>query len=89
MRTTWRLAGAAVLVSVTTTGGVVVMLTAKQASAAAQEPPVNTARVEEGRLSDTVSQYGTLTYRARSDGLPYAVINPGSRDLEQAARIMR
>jgi hypothetical protein len=31
--------------------------------------------VEKGRLSDTVSQYGTLTYRARLDGSPYAVIN--------------
>jgi hypothetical protein len=26
-------------------------------------------------LSDAVSQYGTLTYRAQSDGAPYAVIN--------------
>src|SRR5436190_11848528 len=48
---------------------------AKQATPAAQVPPVNTARVEKGRLSDMVSQYGTLTYRARSDGSPYAVIN--------------
>jgi hypothetical protein len=31
--------------------------------------------VEKGRLSDMVSQYGTLTYRARSDGSPYSVIN--------------
>jgi hypothetical protein len=75
MPKTWLLAGAAVLVAVTTTGGVVVRSTVKQATAAAQEPPANTAGVEEGRLSDTVSQYGTLTYRARSDGLPYAVIN--------------
>jgi hypothetical protein len=56
-------------------GSVVVTSGAKQASAASQEPLVNTARVEKGRLSDMVSQYGTLTYRARSDGSPYAVIN--------------
>ncbi|MGH8860266.1 MAG: efflux RND transporter periplasmic adaptor subunit [Jatrophihabitantaceae bacterium] len=69
------LAGAAVLVAVTAAGGVVVMSGATQATAAAQEPPVNTARVEKGRLSDMVSQYGTLTYRAQADGSPYAVIN--------------
>ena len=28
-----------------------------------------------GHLSDAVSQYGILTYRARPDGSPYAVIN--------------
>ena len=36
---------------------------------------MNTATVERGTLSDLVSQYGTLTYRARSDGSPYPVIN--------------
>jgi hypothetical protein len=36
---------------------------------------VNTATVERGRLSDMVSQYGILTYRAQSDGSPYAVFN--------------
>lgn len=75
MRKTWVLAGAVVLVAATATGGVVVMSGAKQATAAAQEPPVNTAAVEKGRLSDMVSQYGLLTYRARSDGSPYSVIN--------------
>jgi hypothetical protein len=74
-RTTWVLAGTAVLAAVTIVGGVVAMSSAKQATAAAQEPAVNTARVERGRLSDMVSQYGTLTYRARSDGSPYSVIN--------------
>ena len=63
------------LVAVTATGGVVVMSSAKQATSAAQEPPANTATVEKGKLSDMVSQYGTLTYRARSDGSPYPVIN--------------
>lgn len=75
MRKTWLLAGAAVVVAATATGGVVAMSGAKQASSAAQAPPANTARVEKGRLSAMVSQYGTLTYRARSDGSPYAVIN--------------
>jgi hypothetical protein len=75
MRKTWLLAGAAILVAVTATGGVVAMSGAKQATSAAQAPPANTATVERGKLSDMVSQYGTLTYRARSDGSPYAVIN--------------
>jgi hypothetical protein len=75
MRKNWVLAGAAILVAVSATSGVVVMSGAEQATAAAQGPPVNTATVERGRLSDMVSQYGTLTYRARSDGSPYSVIN--------------
>jgi hypothetical protein len=74
-RKTWVLAAAAVLVAVTATGGVVAMSSAKQATSAAQEPSVNTVKVERGRLLDMVSQNGTLTYRARSDGAPYAVIN--------------
>jgi hypothetical protein len=69
------LAGAAVLVAVTAIGGVVAISDAEQASPAAQEPPANTATVERGELSDMFSQYGILTYRARSDGSPYAVIN--------------
>jgi hypothetical protein len=68
-------AAAAVMVAAAATGGVLVMANAKQATAAAQEPPVNTERVDKGRLSDMVSQYGILTYRARSDGSPYAVFN--------------
>jgi hypothetical protein len=75
MRKSWLLAAAAVLVAVTATGGVVAMSSATQATPPAQEPPANTATVERGRLSEMVSQYGTLTYRARSDGSPYAVIN--------------
>ena len=74
-RKTWVLAGAAVLVAVTATGGVVVMSGAKQATPAAQEPPANTVKVETGELSAMVSLDGTLTYRARSDGSPYSVIN--------------
>jgi hypothetical protein len=74
-RKRWVLAGAAVLVAVTATAVVVAMSSATQATAAAQAPPPNTAKVERGRLSDMVSQYGTLTYRARLDGSPYSVIN--------------
>jgi hypothetical protein len=66
------------LVAAATTGGVVAMTGVGQATPAAQEPPMNTATVDRGRLSDMVSQYGTLTYRARSDGSPYHVINRAS-----------
>jgi multidrug efflux pump subunit AcrA (membrane-fusion protein) len=61
MRKTWLPAGAAVLVAAAAIGGVVAMSSAKQATPAAQAPPVNTATVERGRLSDLVSQSGTLT----------------------------
>jgi putative peptidoglycan binding protein len=74
-RKTWVVAAAVVLAAAAAAGGVVAVSSAEQAIAAAQEPPVNTAKVERGKLSDLVSQYGTLTYRARSDGSPYPVIN--------------
>ena len=48
---------------------------AEHPAAAAQAPAANTVKVEKGELSAMVSQAGTLTYRARSDGSPYAVIN--------------
>ena len=44
-------------------------------AAAAQAPAANTEKVEKGELSALVSGAGTLTYRARSDGSPYAVVN--------------
>ena len=74
-RKTWVLAAAAVLAAVTVTGGVIVMSGAKQQALAAQQPPASTAQVERRTLSATVSQAGILTYRARSDGSPYSVIN--------------
>lgn len=77
MRKRWVLAGGAVLVAVTVTGGVVFLPGADRATMAAQEPTVNTAKVARGKLSAMVSMYGTLTYRARSDGSPYPVINQG------------
>jgi hypothetical protein len=75
MRKAWALAGTAVLVAATAAGGVVALSSGKQATGATNEPPIETAPVERGRLSDMVSQYGILTYRARSDGSPYSVIN--------------
>ena len=74
-RRTWAVAGAVVLVAGTAISGVVAMSGGGHATAAAQEPPVNTGTVERGTLSDVISQYGILTYRARSDGSPYAVFN--------------
>jgi multidrug efflux pump subunit AcrA (membrane-fusion protein) len=72
-RKTW-LAVAAVLVALTATG-VVLASGSEEAAPAAQRAPANTAKVEKGKLSSMVSQAGTLTYRARSDGSPYSVIN--------------
>jgi hypothetical protein len=74
-RKTWALAATAVLAVATATGGVAVMSGAKQATAAARQLAVGTAQVERRTLSAMVSQAGTLTYRARSDGSPYSVIN--------------
>jgi hypothetical protein len=69
------MAGAAVVVAACAVVGVVATSGAGDTPAAARELPANTATVEQGKLSDMVSQYGTLTYRAQSDGSPYAVIN--------------
>jgi len=48
---------------------------AERAAPAALQTPANTVPVEQGALSSMVSLDGTLTYRARSDGSPYSVIN--------------
>jgi hypothetical protein len=79
-RKTWVLAGAVVVAVATATGGVAVTSGAKPATAARRQLPVGTAHVERRTLSARVSQAGTLTYRARSDGSPYSVINqaPGA-----------
>jgi hypothetical protein len=75
-RKTWVLAAATVLVAVLTIAGVAVTSGAKPASAAASpQPQFSTAQVQQRTLSATVPQNGTLTYRAQSDGSPYAVIN--------------
>ena len=72
-RKRWALAAAAVLVAAIC--GVVVMSGAEHPAAAAPAPAANTVKVEKGELSAMVSRAGTLTYRARSDGSPYPVIN--------------
>jgi hypothetical protein len=69
------LAAVAVLAAVTVIGGVVVMSSTKPAAAAAPQSSANTATVDERGLSAMVSEDGVLTFRARSDGSPYAVIN--------------
>jgi Putative peptidoglycan binding domain len=74
-RKTWTLAAATVVTGVVVASGVVVTTGSKQQALAAQQSPVNTVKVERRELSATVSEAGTLTYRARSDGLPYSVIN--------------
>jgi peptidoglycan hydrolase-like protein with peptidoglycan-binding domain len=55
--------------------GVVALSSGKHQAAAARAPAVNTEKVEKGSLSAVVSGAGILTYRARSDGSPYALIN--------------
>lgn len=75
MRKRWVLAAAVVLASAAAIGGVVALSGGGQAPPAAQASAVNTATVDRGKLSDLVSQFGILTYRARSDGSRYAVIN--------------
>jgi peptidoglycan hydrolase-like protein with peptidoglycan-binding domain len=72
-RITWALAAVAVLVA--GVGGVVAMLGADHPAAAAGAPAANTEKVEKGALSALVSGAGILTYRARSDGSPYVVVN--------------
>ncbi len=67
------LAAAAVLVAAIC--GVVLLPAAEHPTAAAQGPAADTVKVERGALSAMVSQGGTLTYAARSDGSPYPVIN--------------
>jgi hypothetical protein len=75
MRKTRALAAAAVLAGVTVAGVVLITSGAKRADAAARQLPVGTTQVEKRTLSAMVSQGGILTYRARSDGSPYSVIN--------------
>ncbi len=74
-RTTWVAAGVAVLVAAAVTSGVVGASGSKEATAAAQEPPAATETVQRGDLSSMITLNGTLTYRARADGSPYAAIN--------------
>jgi peptidoglycan hydrolase-like protein with peptidoglycan-binding domain len=74
MRRRWAVAGsisaaaAVIAAAVALSGG-------EQPSGPARAASVSTATVEKGPLSTAVSQLGILTYRARPDGAPYAVIN--------------
>jgi len=79
-RRTWALAAAVVLAAVTVTGGVLVMSGGRRQPVAGQQAPAHTAQVQKRTLSAMVSEAGILTYRARSDGSPYSVINqaPGT-----------
>ena len=74
-RKTWALPAAAVLAGAALTGGVLITSGAKSATAPARQLPVGTTQVQKRTLSATVSQGGLLTYRARSDGSAYSVIN--------------
>jgi peptidoglycan hydrolase-like protein with peptidoglycan-binding domain len=76
-RRTWALGAAAVLAAAAATADVALGAGAEPAVPAAQDAAGSaiTAKVERGTLSAMVSQNGILTYRGRSDGSPYAVIN--------------
>ena len=69
----WAVAAAAVVAA--GVGGVVASSGRDHPAAAAPAPAVNTEKVERGALSALVSGAGTLTYRARPDGSPFAVVN--------------
>jgi peptidoglycan hydrolase-like protein with peptidoglycan-binding domain len=68
-------AAAAVLVAVIAAGRAVAVSSAKPRAPVTQQGQAGTAEVQRRTLSAMVSQAGTLTYSARSDGSPYAVIN--------------
>jgi multidrug efflux pump subunit AcrA (membrane-fusion protein) len=74
-RRAWVAAGAAVAVAAAAIGGVVGASGGDHATADTPETPADTAAVERGSLASMVSLDGTLTYRARPDGSPYAAIN--------------
>jgi peptidoglycan hydrolase-like protein with peptidoglycan-binding domain len=74
-RKRWLLTGAAVLVAVAAAGGVVALSGAEPTTGSARALAAGTVKVERGELSAMVSQGGTLTYRARSDGSLFSAIN--------------
>jgi hypothetical protein len=75
MRKSWVVAAALVLIAAAATGAVIATSGGSDATASGRTSALNTATVDRGNLSDMVSQYGILTYRAQSDGSPYVVIN--------------
>lgn len=68
-------AAAAVVVAVIVIGVVVLTPGADRTTRTAEAEAANTARVERGALSATVSQDGILTYEGLSDGSPLPVVN--------------
>jgi multidrug efflux pump subunit AcrA (membrane-fusion protein) len=68
-------AAAVILVVGAAAAGGLALSSPNQTTNSPQEPPTNTATVEHGKLSAMVSMFGTLTYRAQSDGSPYVVTN--------------
>ena len=77
---TWRAVGLGGGVAVAVLGviGATLVPGGDEPVAAAAASTTNTARVERGDLSAAVSQDGTLRYRARTDGTPYAVVGHSS-----------
>jgi putative peptidoglycan binding protein len=69
------LSAAAVVIALVAVGGAFVTSGPQQQALAAEQSSVHTAQVEKRTLSATISQPGTLTYRAHSDGSLYTVIN--------------
>src|SRR4051812_7750373 len=72
-RSRWALAAVALVVAGVCS--VVALSGADHPAAAAGAPAANTEKVERGALAALVSGAGILTYRARSDGSPFAVVN--------------
>jgi peptidoglycan hydrolase-like protein with peptidoglycan-binding domain len=68
------LAAAVVVAAAAASAGAIATSSTAPATAAS-ESAANTATVERGELSDMVSAYGILTFRARADGAPYSVVN--------------
>lgn len=72
-RRRWALATAAVVVAAVC--AVPALSGGDHPATAARAAATRTEQVEKGRLSALVSGTGTLTYRARPDGSPFAVVN--------------
>ena len=74
----WAIGGTAVAVVAIAVWAVVASSGEPQAISAAAQPQTSTALVNRGTLSAIVSLDGTLTLRARADGLPYTAVNRAS-----------
>lgn len=74
-RRSWAIVAGLVLAVFAVTGTGFVLFGGDEAAAKAGDPQLSTAKVLRGKLAAVVSLDGTLTYRARPDGSPYAVIN--------------